>query len=75
MTHDPKCGDANSANGLCAMCGADNPRWRSFGRAHSWTADHVELIEHLYCDDHEALGRFEAATCGRKFERRPGVPE
>jgi hypothetical protein len=66
-------GDDRSACGLCAMCGGDDPAWRTFGRAHRWTRDHVELIEHLYCSACRGWGLFEAASTGRKFEPRPAL--
>jgi hypothetical protein len=64
-------GDDASAAGLCSVCDAPAPAWRTFGRAHAWTRDRVDLVEHLYCDAHVVTGEFEAAITGRAFERRP----
>ena len=64
-------GDNRTALGLCAMCGDSDPEFRTFGRAHRWTAERIDLIEHFYCFNCIAWGQFEAAVCHRRFERRP----
>jgi hypothetical protein len=65
-------GDPRSAEGRCALCAAEQPTCRSFGRAHHGSPGPVELTEHLYCALCAPLGAVEALIGRRRFETLSG---